>query len=52
MSRMGDYYLCKVEVLSKVTGYDFDFLWKIFNEVMDEDGDYNYFEAVTLEKDW
>ena len=41
-----------IELLCKETGYDFDYLVDRYNEVMEEDGDVDYFIGVTLERDW
>lgn len=41
-----------IEYLCKQTGYDYDYLVDRYNEVMEEDGDLEYFIGVTLEKDW
>ena len=49
MSRMFESIITK---LSEVSGYDYDFLVDRYNEVMDEDGDYEYFVNVTMEHDW
>ena len=38
--------------LSKKSGYSWDFLMDRFNEVMEEDGDLDYFVGVTMEHDW
>lgn len=41
-----------IDDLSKKTGYSYDFLVDRYNEVMDEDGDAEYFMNVTMERDW
>ena len=41
-----------VDYLSKKTGYGYDFLVDRHNEVMEEDGDMEYFIGVTMERDW
>lgn len=41
-----------IDRLSEKSGYDYDFLIDRYNEVMDEDGDADYFVAVTMERDW
>jgi hypothetical protein len=41
-----------IEQLSRETGYDYDFLVDMYNEVMEEDGDLDYFLGVTMERDW
>ena len=38
--------------LSKDTGYSYDFLVDMYNEVIEEDGDLEYFIGVTMEHDW
>ena len=49
MSRVFEGY---IRMLSEVTGYNYDFLCDKYFEVMDEDGDFEYFVRVSLEKDW
>lgn len=49
MSRVFEGY---ISALSAATGYDYDFLVDKYNEVMDEDGDFEYFVTVSLERDW
>lgn len=43
-----------IERLCNETGYSYDFLVDIYNEIMETDGDVDteYFIGVTLEKDW
>lgn len=41
-----------IDDLAKKGGYDYNFLVDRYNEVIDEDGDVDYFVAVTLERDW
>ena len=41
-----------IDNLAKDTGYSWDFLVDRYNEVMEEDGDWEYFLGVTLERDW
>lgn len=41
-----------MSMLSEASGYDWDFLVDRYNEVMDEDGDWEYFVGVTMEHDW
>lgn len=41
-----------IDRLSEASGYGYDFLVDRYNEVMDEDGDVDYFIAVTMERDW
>lgn len=57
--RFKDYLIEVVEVLSKETGYDFDFLNDILFEMMDDmdieetfEEVLNRFIEITLEKDW
>lgn len=38
--------------LSEDSGYGYDFLVDRYNEIMDEDGDIEYFVGVTMERDW
>lgn len=52
MAKVKNFYTDLIAKLSELTGYGFDFLLQRFNEVMDDDGDINYFVGVTLEKDW
>jgi hypothetical protein len=42
----------RVRRLAKECGYDSEFLIARFEEVMDEDGDIDYFVGVTMEHDW
>ena len=49
MSRVFD---AIVDSLCNETGYDYDYLVDRYNEVMDDDGDLNYFIGVTMERDW
>ena len=49
MSRVFEGWISK---LSDESGYNYDFLVDRYNEVMDEDGDVEYFVGVTLERDW
>lgn len=50
----------KVRSLAKKTGYEFTFLWKIWQEILEEDDPlrrtkkqlWNYFKDVTYEHDW
>lgn len=49
MKKMFNYI---INNLCEKTGYDYDFLVDRYNEVMDEDGDVDYFIAVTMERDW
>lgn len=49
MSRLFDGF---ISYLSKETGYGYDFLIDRYNEVVDEDGDVEYFINVTIERDW
>lgn len=41
-----------IDDLAKATGYTWEFLVARYNEVMEEDGDWEYFLGVTLERDW
>lgn len=41
-----------VSSLARLTGYEVDFLVSVYNEVMAEDGDVDFFIGVTLERDW
>lgn len=38
--------------LSRKSGYGYDFLVDKYNEVLNEDGDVEYFINVTMERDW
>lgn len=40
----------KINDLARRSGYDSEFLWEMWLQV--EDGDWNYFQAVTMERDW
>lgn len=53
MSAMKNYFYDEIERLAKLTGYGFDFLMDIWNEML-EDGedDWDTFVAITLELDW
>lgn len=50
----------KVNNLAEKTGYDFDFLWKIWMEMLEENDSihkteeekWNYFKDVSYEHDW
>jgi hypothetical protein len=42
----------RVRRLAKEYGYDPDFLIARFEEVMNDDGDIDYFVGVTVEQDW
>ena len=42
----------RVRRLAKEYGYDPEFLITRFEEVMNEDGDIDYFVGVTMERDW
>lgn len=52
MSKMKDILIEKIEKLSKITGYDFDFLMEIWFECCEDGNDWSFFEGVTLERDW
>ena len=41
-----------IDNLAKKNNYQYDFLLDRFNEVMEEDGDLEYFIGVTEEHDW
>lgn len=41
-----------IDDLSKKSGYSYDFLVDMYNEVMDDDGDVDSFIAITMEQDW
>ncbi len=41
-----------IDRLSNLSGYSYDFLVDKYNEVMEEDDDFEYFVGVTLERDW
>lgn len=49
MSRCFEAYM---NDLCEKSGYGYDFLVDRYNEVMEEDGDVEYFLAVTMERDW
>lgn len=42
----------RVRRLAKEYSYDPEFLIARFEEVMNEDGDIDYFVGVTMERDW
>ena len=52
MSKVKNYFENMIADLAEKTSYTFEFLLERFNEVMDEDGDIDYFVGVTLERDW
>lgn len=51
MSRVFELYISD---LSGRSGYDYDFLVDRYMEILEEDGyvDHDYFEGVTIERDW
>ena len=52
MSRVFEY---AIEDLSKKTGYHYNFLVGMFNEMMDDEGqdfDWDQFEGISMEHDW
>ena len=52
MSRVFEY---AIEDLSKKTGYHYNFLVDMFNEMMDDEGqdfDWDRFEGISMERDW
>ena len=49
MSRCFEAYM---KDLCEKSGYSYDFLVDRYNEVMEEDGDVEYFIGVTMERDW
>lgn len=52
MSRLLEKSLCE---LSEDSGYDYNFLAAMYNDMMDDpddDGDWDYFVGVTMERDW
>ena len=42
----------RVRKLAEEYGYDPEFLLDRFGEVLEEDGDIDYFVGVTMERDW
>lgn len=40
--------------LSRKSGYDYDFLVDVYNEILNDNGDvnWNYFAGVSMEHDW
>lgn len=52
MSKMKNYLETLIENLSKKTGYSSAFLTDRLLEVLEEDGDIDYFVGVTMELDW
>ena len=50
---MKDFYYKKIEKLALENGYNVDYLWNKFNEMLSDGNiDMKYFEKVTNEKDW
>lgn len=51
MSKVLDY---SIKNLSRKSGYDYDFLVDVYNEIADDDGsvDWDYFVGVSMEHDW
>lgn len=52
MSRLFEASMTK---LSKDSGYNYDFLVDLYNDMIDDpydDGDWDYFVGVTMEHDW
>ena len=43
-----------IKNLSRESGYDYDFLVDVYNEILEDNGDvtWNYFADVTMEHDW
>ena len=41
-----------IKELSERTGYSVDFLLHIWRECLEDEVSWDYFEAVTLERDW
>lgn len=41
-----------IDSLSKRSGYPYNYLVDMYNEVIREDGDVDYFVTVTMERDW
>lgn len=53
MSMMKTYIENEIDGLAEETGYEADFLRDIWNEeVINGDADFEYFRAVTMERDW
>ena len=52
MSKTADYDIQRIEELANETGYDFNFLFEKYAETMRDGNTFEYFETVTLEKDW
>lgn len=52
MAKIKNYYYDLACSLAQKTKYDADFLFDKLLEVLDEDGDIDYFIGVTLEQDW
>lgn len=51
---MCDNFIGKMEELSRKSGYDYDFLVGVYDEIMSNDGDvdWKHFIGVTMEHDW
>lgn len=52
MSAIKSFLENKIYALAQETGYSEKFLWDHWDSVLAEDGDWEYFEAVTRELDW
>lgn len=52
MSCIKNYLFDCIENLSKQTGYSFEFLMDVWIECMEDGADWDFFVAVTLERDW
>ena len=58
MSKMKDLHIALIEILCRETGYDYEFLERIYWECMDDsirdttEEKLEDFIAITLERDW
>lgn len=52
MSAMKNYLMDQIDVLSTASGYSAAFLLDMWNECMNSGDSWDYFQRVTLERDW
>lgn len=60
MAAVNEKWKTKVRKVSAETGYDFDFLWRIWTEILEEEDvrgkteeeKWDYFRGVSIEHDW
>lgn len=52
MSAMKNYLMDQIETLSAASGYSADFLLDVWNECVSVGLNWDFFQRVTLERDW